>query len=331
MTTASDHRLTFTQLLSSTALSACISRTLTAPLDVLKITKQVGTVESKSSLQSLCKHLRKHDGVRGWWKGNMIGCIKVLPHSWIHYLIYQQLKWEFSDELGRLSIGKRLSTGIAAGIVSTVAVYPLDVVKTRTIIQPYDKTISAYKGVTDTFQKILLNEGKGIFYKGLLTTLIGSVPYAITTFLMYEILDQLWIQPRYNHSTVEVMLHGCLATAAAMTVSFPFDVVRRKMQAQSPVLVNNGGVDVTFKGAKDCLRAIAHFQGIKGFWQGLTPALIRVFPYHALMFLSFDLCKKICLYQNGYSQSMIDHAMDQNIDLDELQEILDYDIELPQD
>lgn len=45
-------------------------------------------------------------------------------------------------------------------------------------------------------------------------------------------------------------------------------------------------------------------------------------PYHALLFISYDICKTICLYHNGYQ-----HGMDQNIDMEELQETADYDVD----
>lgn len=174
MTTDSDHRLTFVQLLGCTAVAGCLSRTLTAPLDVMKIKKQVGLMEGKGGLKSQWRAIRAANGIRGFWKGNCVGCIKIPPYSLIHYIVYQQLKWELSDDLGRMTVWKRLLTGITAGVLSTVVVYPLDLIKTRLIIQPYNKTLSAYQGLWDAFIKIYRREGPRSYYNGLSPTLLGT-------------------------------------------------------------------------------------------------------------------------------------------------------------
>ena len=47
------------------------------------------------------------------------------------------------------------------------------------------------------------------------------------------------------------------------------------------------------------------------------------------MFLTYEMCKRGFLYQNGYILSpfqVLNASLDQNIEIDEMQDIQDYDI-----
>lgn len=80
-------------------------------------------------------------------------------------------------------------------------------------------------------------------------------------------------------------------------------------------------IDKSKKTMKSCIKCVK----VVISWSSLLLIFFRIFqtgPYHALLFISYDVCKTICLYQNGYQ-----HGMDQNIDMEELQETADYDVD----
>lgn len=157
----------------------------------------------------------------------------------------------------------------------------------------------------------------------------GSIPYAAATYTMFEFLDLVWMKPRYRLQQIEIMIQGCLASSIALTLTFPFDIVRKKMQTQGNFIQQPGGID--FKNGWDCFKSIIVNHGKKGLWRGILPAILKVAPYNGTLFLSYELCKRFSLYQNGYSDNPFTEpgrVLDQNIDRDELQDISDYDIKL---
>lgn len=138
-------------------------------------------------------------------------------------------------------------------------------------------------------------------------------------------LEKIWTGPRDRFSHLQNFATVCVAAAVSQAVSFPFDTVKRKMQAQSPYLPHYGGVDIHFSGAVDCFRQIVKTQGVLGLWNGLTANLLKVVPYFGVMFGMFEFCKRIFLYQNGYTLSPLTYKLtpgvDQSLKPQELREL----------
>ncbi|XP_002733121.2 solute carrier family 25 member 43-like, partial [Saccoglossus kowalevskii] len=136
-----------------------------------------------------------------------------------------------------------------------------------------------------------------------------TVPFACVYYMTYEILQEMvWRKPRFMLSPTENFFNGCLAAAVAQTASYPFDTIRKKLQAQSKVLPGNGGCDVRFHSLTMGFRVIIDRHGIVGLWRGLTANLLKVVPYHGLMFATFEALRRFYLYENGYTRSALDDS-----------------------
>lgn len=70
-----------------------VSRTLTNPLERLKILRQCGTPEyaNMSTWQAMLK-FGKSEGLKGFFKGNGSNVIKIVPFSAIEFWTYEQCK-----------------------------------------------------------------------------------------------------------------------------------------------------------------------------------------------------------------------------------------------
>lgn len=85
-------------------------------------------------------------------------------------------------------------------------------------------------------------------------------------------------------------------------------------QAQSPWLPHCGAVDVHFTGMADCFRQTMKNKGVLGLWSGLTPSLLKIVPYFGVMFSTFEFCKRVCLYRNGYIESPLSYKLTPGVD-----------------
>ncbi|EHB12827.1 Solute carrier family 25 member 43, partial [Heterocephalus glaber] len=228
-----------------------------------------------------------------------------------------------TDDLGHISQWRSIVAGSLAGMVSAIVTYPTDLIKTRLIVQ--NMLEPSYRGLLHAFSTIYQQEGFLALYRGVSLTVLGALPFSAGSLLVYMNLEKIWNGPRDRFSLLQNFANVCLAATVTQTLSFPFDTVKRKMQAQSPCLPHCGGVDVHFSGAMDCFRQIVKAQGVLGLWNGLTANLLKIVPYFGLMFSTFEFCKRICLYQNGYIVSPLSYKLtpgvDQSLKPQELREL----------
>ncbi|XP_071951487.1 solute carrier family 25 member 43-like [Antedon mediterranea] len=317
-----DDRLTDFQNFSCGAVAGIVSRTVVSPLDVIKILTQVGTTDTRNGFLNSFMNVYKSQGLRAFWKGNLIGCLRLSPFSAIQFSSYYKFKHLFADQHGRLAPYSSMAAGTLGGVVASILTYPTDMVKTRLIVQHTQKP--RYSGIIHAFALIVKEEGVLALYKGMFVSICGALPFTACTFVTYEFLDQFSDKPRYMLTPMQNFCNGCVAAAFAQTVSFPFDTIRKKLQAQSSVMRNGGGVDVHFRGMISAFSKTIELYGYKGLWRGNLANICKVVPYAGLMFMSFEACKRGFLHQNGYTKGYWDDApvagVDQSLKPNQLRE-----------
>ena len=120
--------------------------------------------------------------------------------------------------------------------------------------------------------KIMREEGGArALYRGLVTTAVGVAPYVGINFAAYEFLRGI-ITPPGKSSVPRKLLCGALAGSISQTLTYPFDVLRRKMQVTG---MQNGSIK--YNGAVDALRSIIRSEGVAGLYRGLWPNLRESF------------------------------------------------------
>jgi solute carrier family 25 protein 43 len=299
-----DDRLTFTQSFVSGGIAGVASRTITSPLDVVKILAQVGTKDTKQGFLKSFGNIYKNEGLKGFWKGNGIACVRLFPYNAVQFATFTKLKVILADpNTGKINPMNSMIAGSVGGISATVVTYPTDMVKTRLTVAHSDPSKSKYKSIFHAFKVIAQEEGFWAFYKGMSTSIIGVIPFAGGTFMSYEILDALWNKPKDKMTALENFINGCLAASFAQTFSFPFDTIRKKLQAQSKTVSEDMKPDVEFNGMVDAFVQTIKKNGVLGLWKGTTANLAKVAPYAGIMFAAFEFCKRLFIYQNGYTVS----------------------------
>lgn len=172
-------------------IAGAASRTATAPLDRLKVVLQVQTTHAH--ILPAIKRIWKEGGFLGFFRGNGINVVKVAPESAIKFYAYEMLKSVIGDIKGEAKgdIGGtgRLIAGGMAGAVAQTAIYPLDLVKTR--LQTYTCEGGRVPKLGTLTKDIWVQEGPRAFYKGLLPSLLGIIPYAGIDLAAYETLKDM--------------------------------------------------------------------------------------------------------------------------------------------
>lgn len=170
-------------------VAGAISRTATAPLDRLKVVLQVQTARAR--IMPAVKEIWREGRFLGFFRGNGLNVMKVAPESAIKFYTYEMLK-EFianGEDKSDIGTGGRLFAGGIAGAVAQTAIYPMDLVKTR--LQTYSCEGGKVPKLGALSKDILVQEGPRAFYRGLIPSLLGIIPYAGIDLAAYETLKDM--------------------------------------------------------------------------------------------------------------------------------------------
>ena len=140
------------------------SSVVRVPTEVVKTRMQTG--EFKHAMTALRTIVAK-EGARGIFAGYGSFLLRDLPFDAIEFVAYEQLKKSYKTVVLRgerdLNPGEHSVFGAAAGAVTGLVTTPLDVLKTRLMIQG---TSGQYKNAFDCAAKIVSQEGAGALMRG---------------------------------------------------------------------------------------------------------------------------------------------------------------------
>jgi len=253
-------------------LAGVISRSGVAPLELWKVQSQASYIPNTSLRMVL-----KKEGLRYLWKGNFTNCIRITPQTAVNYAVFEKAKTHINTPYKEVN---HLCCGAIAGSVSMISIYPLETVRSRLSLQTNK---SHYNGIYDCLKKMSFVD----YYRGLRTSLIGFTPYTALSFAFYHKFKEEITKCNVTPNTVN-FLSGGLSGMAAVTFTYPTDLIRRQLQLQ--------GFDPNvphYTGFIDCIQKIVKHQGIRGLYRGLLPCYITIFPKFALQFWAFEKCQKL--------------------------------------
>lgn len=178
-----------------------------------------------------------------------------------------------------LSYTQYYASGAFAGIANTVLSSPIEHIRIRLQTQPHGAN-RLYNGPIDCVKKLSAHEGilRGP-YRGTAVTFIREAQAYGVWFTTYEYLMNKDAQrnniQRSEISTLKVAFYGGLAGEMLWISSYPFDVVKSKMQT------DGFGENQKYKSMRDCFAKTWRAEGMGGFWRGVGPTLLRAMPVSA--------------------------------------------------
>lgn len=184
---------------------------------------------------------------------------------------------------------QRLFAGGMAGVTALILTYPLEFVRCRLTLQKS----KIYNGIWDCMVQVTRKEGIFGLYRGLWPSIMGVVPYVGVDFAAYETLRQY--SPKQPDGSVHglvTLLNGALAGTLAQTISYPLDLVRRRLQVQGFSSDISFG-DKHYRGVTDAFKTIYKEEGVIGFYRGLVPNFIKVVPAISVSFYVYETMKQL--------------------------------------
>ena len=268
----------------SGAVAGAIAKSAVAPFDRVKILYQVSDSKQFTirNAYKLFLQIYHSEGINGLWRGNSSMMIRIVPYAALQFMsfeIYKSKAIEFSTvstDSSNLSISSRFICGALAGATSVFFTYPLDLIRARFAVHKHYYNLS----VVQSFQKMIKAEGYSSLLRGIVPTLAGIIPYAGISFCCYETLKYIYLENEYNKKLqlyyndennnmkpikieklgiIPRFLFGATSGAISQTISYPLDVIRRRLQVYEGInkytitdtaiyIYKNDGISGLFKG-----------------------------------------------------------------------------------
>jgi len=162
--------------------------------------------------------------------------------------------------------------------------------------------LAPLSAATAAVQKVAPRYGLSNFFRGFTPTLLGMLPYAGASFLAHDTASDVLRYPSIAsyttipntqgssadpHKPAQLRYWAELATGGfagfvSQTVSYPLEVIRRRMQV--------GGVvgDGHRLGMAEVIRRINLERGWRGFFVGLTIGYVKIIPMAAVSFYVYE-------------------------------------------
>ncbi|KAL5550420.1 hypothetical protein UlMin_000596, partial [Ulmus minor] len=287
-------------LFAAGAIAGAAAKTVTAPLDRIKLLMQthgvrVGQESAKKAIGFVeaIAMIGKEDGIKGYWKGNLPQVIRVIPYSAVQLFAYETYKKLFRGKDGELSIIGRLAAGACAGMTSTFITYPLDVLRLRLAVEP------GYRTMSEMALSMLREEGVASFYYGLGPSLLGIAPYIAVNFCVFDLVKKS-LPEKFQKRTEASLITALVSASLATLTCYPLDTVRRQMQMRG----------TPYKTVLDAIPGIVARDGLIGLYRGFLPNALKTLPNSSIRLTTYDFVKRLITVSEKQLQSIVEENRD---------------------
>lgn len=290
-------------------IAGAVSRTCTAPIDRLKLMRQVyGYKHKGSGFVDAYQYMLREGGFWSLWRGNGINVVKIAPETALKYGSYEHYKrflttssdtntnW-LRDVLCDRPMLTQFVAGSLAGSTAQTIIYPLEVLKTRMCLRKTGQFHSIWHCARTIHQEY----GICAFYRGYFVNLIGIIPYAGIELTLYEWSKTAYIRrflsehgeysrpgdPPPHLPTTVVPLLASFASSCGIVATYPASLIRAKLQVV--YWSQTTGTKVTATGL---VRTIWREDGLVGLYRGMLTNLTKVLPAVSISLATYEALRR---------------------------------------
>lgn len=280
------------------------------PLDTIKVRLQTASSSQGLSMASCVRLTLREEGVRGFYKGMQSPLAGEGFFNAVQFLVYgasKRMLLERTEGLGvpaslpaplsapggpriatarsELSIPEYFMAGAITGFACTFVETPIDLFKSQLQTQifrasPAFTTFPQCVGYIWRASRI-----RGCF-QGMTATFLRTVPASACYFGTYEAAKAAMLAPgqlKADLGPLQLLGAGGCGGVAYWLSSFPADSVKSAMQSDA---VHRK--DRQYASTLDCIGQMWREGGVRRFYRGLAPCLIRSFPANAACFFAYE-------------------------------------------
>ncbi len=280
---------------------------------------------SWAGLGRALKDIYAQHGMAGLFRGHSATLLKIYPYAAIKFVAYEQYRALMIGARHQETWLRRFSAGALAGLTSVLFTYPLEVIRVRLAFETGVRSPSLLDICKKIYHEHPLpapnnpavaaaaaaaaaaapRSGIVNFYRGFSTTMLGMIPYAGISFLTHDTMGDVFRSSLLReHATLPQpanapadkaaplrawaeLTAGGLSGAVSQTISYPLEVIRRRMQVGGAVgdgrrlrIAETAGI-------------IFKERGLSGFFVGLTIGYVKITPLAAVSFYTYERTKTL--------------------------------------
>lgn len=270
------------------------------PLDTIKVRMQLSRRArapgaKKRGFITTGAEIVKRETALGLYKGLGAVLTGIVPKMAIRFTSYEWYKQLLADKEGNVASKSTFMAGLAAGITEAVLVVtPMEVVKIRLQAQHHSMAdpldVPKYRNAAHAMYTVLKEEGAGALWRGVSLTALRQGTNQAANFTAYsELRSQL---QKYHGSNdlpgYETSMIGLISGAVGPFTNAPIDTIKTRLQ-KTPAEPGQGALQRITMIANDMWKQ----EGVRSFYKGITPRVMRVAPGQAVTFTVYEYLKGV--------------------------------------
>jgi len=267
------------------------------PFDIVKVRLQT-TTQYKSALDAATS-IYKNEGALAFYKGTLTPLIGIGACVSVQFGAFHEARRWFEARntsaggTAGLTYPQFALAGAFAGVTNSVLSGPIEHIRIRLQSQPHGAN-RLYAGPLDCIRKLGAQNGGGLLsavYRGQAVTIWREAFAYGAWFTAFEwMMNSDAARNRIDRADVpawKVALYGGIAGEALWLASYPFDVVKSKMQT------DGFGAAKRYPSMRACFAETWRAEGARGFVRGIGPTLLRAMPVSACTFAAVEFTMRL--------------------------------------
>lgn len=260
------------------------------PFDMMKVRMQTKPKKYFGIFQT-SKKILVEENLMAFYKGTLSPLIGISFSVAVQFSsnIFAKnffMKKNERKNIQNLTLSQNMLSGFFAGFCNSFLISPIELIRIKLQTQG---SVLRYNGTVDCATQIYKFDGLRGIYQGFCSSLLRECPAYAIYFGLYETLAMKHSARnsirKENMPLKFTLLYGGISGIALWLFTFPFDVVKSRIQADNPAKRKYKNILSTFA-------LIYKDSGVSGFFKGIAPCLMRAPLGNGLTFLTFELVSK---------------------------------------
>lgn len=272
------------------------------PLDTIKVRMQLSRRqrEKGGKRRGFVKtgiEIAKKETPLGLYKGLGAVLTGIIPKMAVRFTSYEWYKQMLASQDGTIGGGANFLAGLLSGVTEAVVVVtPMEVVKIRLQAQHHSMSdpldIPKYRNAAHACFTVVKEEGVSALYRGVSLTALRQGTNQAANFTAYtelkELLQQRQDDPSAPLPAWKTSIIGLISGAIGPFSNAPIDTIKTRLQ-RMPAEEGQTAMQRITQIASQMWKQ----EGIRAFWMGITPRVMRVAPGQAVTFAVYEYLKGV--------------------------------------
>lgn len=235
-------------------------------------------------------NIMKNEGFLSLYKGLGAVVTGIVPKMAIRFSSFEYYKGWFTDPATNVTSNYgNFVAGLLAGTTEAVLVVtPMDVIKIRLQAQRHSMSdpldVPKYRNAAHCAYVMIKEEGIQSLYKGVALTALRQATNQAANFSVYQFIKTELHKRQPDTETLPAYQHlivGFISGACGPLFNAPIDTIKTRIQ-KSPSPLRG------YERFKEVTLQIWNNGGLRAFYRGLTPRVLRVAPGQAITFMVYE-------------------------------------------